>query len=125
MTLDAERKEGLDLIPQLARKGILALYGGGSETPNNLRAKGHGYWLYQASHEEIETYNAANGYCPIPGENIQNDGIKSGNPHFTMFEDAEKLAEQSEDGWICPECRQTRPDDERVEAGMKCRFCAY
>jgi len=26
---------------------------------------------------------------------------------------------------ICPECLQHRPDDDRVKAGMKCRFCAY
>ncbi len=26
---------------------------------------------------------------------------------------------------ICPECGQVRGDDERVKAGMRCRFCAY
>jgi len=29
------------------------------------------------------------------------------------------------DPYICPECGQYRPDDERVKHGMKCRFCAY
>lgn len=27
--------------------------------------------------------------------------------------------------FICPECNEFRPDDDRVIAGMKCRFCAY
>ena len=26
---------------------------------------------------------------------------------------------------ICPECRQLKPDDERVRNGMKCGQCAY
>lgn len=26
---------------------------------------------------------------------------------------------------ICPECGQPHPDDDRVKAGMRCRFCAY
>jgi formylmethanofuran dehydrogenase subunit E len=26
---------------------------------------------------------------------------------------------------ICPECGEPRPEDERVLAGLKCRFCAY
>ena len=26
---------------------------------------------------------------------------------------------------ICGECGEHRPDDDRVKAGMKCRFCAY
>ncbi len=25
---------------------------------------------------------------------------------------------------ICPECREYRPDDDRVKAGMKCGVCA-
>lgn len=29
------------------------------------------------------------------------------------------------DPYICPECRQYRPDDERVQNGMKCAQCAY
>lgn len=27
--------------------------------------------------------------------------------------------------FICPECGEYRPDDERVKNGMKCRYCAY
>ena len=26
---------------------------------------------------------------------------------------------------LCPECGEERADDDRVRAGMKCRFCAY
>ncbi len=26
---------------------------------------------------------------------------------------------------LCRECGQERPDDDRVAAGMRCRFCAY
>lgn len=26
---------------------------------------------------------------------------------------------------ICSECGQERPDDERVQGGMKCAYCAY
>ena len=26
---------------------------------------------------------------------------------------------------ICPECGEYRPDDARVESGMKCGICAY
>lgn len=26
---------------------------------------------------------------------------------------------------ICPECGESRPDDDRVKAGMKCGACAY
>ena len=29
------------------------------------------------------------------------------------------------DPYICPECHQFKPDDERVKAGMKCAQCAY
>lgn len=27
--------------------------------------------------------------------------------------------------WECPECGEFRPDDGRVEAGMRCYCCAY
>ena len=27
--------------------------------------------------------------------------------------------------YICPECGEERPDDDRVKQGMKCRHCAY
>jgi len=27
--------------------------------------------------------------------------------------------------FICPECRELRPDDERVKADLKCFFCTY
>jgi hypothetical protein len=26
---------------------------------------------------------------------------------------------------FCPECQEWRGDDERVDVGMKCSFCAY
>ena len=29
------------------------------------------------------------------------------------------------DPYVCPECRQYKPDDERVQSGMKCGQCAY
>lgn len=35
----------------------------------------------------------------------------------TYCSDCEKL--------VCPECGEFRPDDDRVQAGMKCGFCAY
>ncbi len=31
---------------------------------------------------------------------------------------------RSEDG-ICPECGRKDPEDERIQAGMKCSKCAY
>ena len=74
------------LILALATKGILAVYGG---------RKGHGFWLYPASPETIARWNATRGYTHLDdaGPCIQNDGQRSGNPYFTMFEDAEKLAQ--------------------------------
>ena len=35
------------------------------------------------------------------------------------------LEKNTFDPYICPECRQYRPDDERVKSGMKCEQCAY
>ena len=29
------------------------------------------------------------------------------------------------DPYVCPECGQYRPDDERVKVGMKCGQCSY
>lgn len=29
------------------------------------------------------------------------------------------------DPYVCPECGQYHPDDERVKSGMKCGGCAY
>ena len=29
------------------------------------------------------------------------------------------------DPYVCPECGQYKPDDERVQNGMKCGMCAY
>ena len=81
-----ERKEAAELTPQLETAGILAVYGGGS------RSKGHGFWLYTASPETIKRFSDTRGWSSLEAATvIRNDGKKSGNPLFTMFEDAEKL----------------------------------
>ena len=81
-----QRAEAEHLMEKLAASGILAIYGGGS------RGKGHGFWLYQATPEYIARYRADDytDLVELPPV-IQNDGKASGNPAFTMFEDAEKL----------------------------------
>lgn len=46
----------------------------------------------------------------------------------TLFDQLRAVAEtraEVEKPKRCPECGQCRPDDERVEAGMKCWYCAY
>ncbi len=72
------------LQAQLAERGILALYGG---------CKGHGFWLYPATPEALARWTATRGFTSYEGCGpcIQNDGVKSGNPYFTMFDDAERL----------------------------------
>lgn len=68
-----------ELQGHLASKGILAIYGG---------RKGHGFWLYPTSPEAISRYRLAHGYTDDMGPALRNDGKKSGNPGFWMFEDA-------------------------------------
>ena len=34
-------------------------------------------------------------------------------------------SEAIDQDWVCGECGEYRPDDGRVEAGMKCGHCAY
>ena len=85
-----ERKEVAELTPRLEAAGILAVYGGGS------RSKGHGFWLYTASAETIKRWGAFHGWSSLKNATvIRNDGKKSGNPLFTMFEDAVKLIEEA------------------------------
>jgi len=50
-------------------------------------------------------------------------GEKNGEPRRPT--EAELLAIVAYYKNFCPECLQYRPDDERVKAGLKCRFCAY
>ena len=85
-----ERKEAAELTPRLEAMGILAVYGGGS------RSKGHGYWLYTARPETIKRWHDTRGWTSLENATvIRNDGKKSGNPLFTMFEDAVKLIEET------------------------------
>ena len=32
---------------------------------------------------------------------------------------------EDDQDWVCGECGEYRPDDARVESGMKCGHCAY
>ncbi len=60
-------------------RNILALYG---------RGKGHGFWLYSTTPGFITKYKAEHGWCAIEGKAILNNGIRSGNQWFWMFDDA-------------------------------------
>lgn len=85
-----------EAIDRLADCGIVAMYGGGDES------KGHGFWLRQTNPEDAkrraawwrqarsmtnEQYTAERRHWD-EGAPLVNDGEKSGNPHFWMFEDA-------------------------------------
>ena len=73
--------EARELQTKLATQGILAVYGGDS--------KGHGFWLYRANPDAIARYEATRGYTHLDDVTlIPNDGKRSGNPSFTMFQDA-------------------------------------
>lgn len=48
--------------------------------------------------------------------------VDSGNFLILALERGE---EPFDEVLVCPECRQDRPDDDRVLAGMKCGPCAY
>ena len=81
-----EREEAAELTPRLEAAGYLAVYGGGS------RSKGHGFWLYNAPPETIKIWHDTRGWTSLEDlAAIRNDGKRSGNPLFTMFEDAVKL----------------------------------
>ena len=75
----------LTLINKLADKGIVAVYGGGA------KSKGHGFWMYQSTPEQARKVIEKGFYCDIPGKTLENDGQKSGNPYFWMYEDAKGL----------------------------------
>jgi hypothetical protein len=62
-------KKAEQLIDALRRNGYEAMYGGGR------KSKGHGFWI-----KNLAT-----------GQTLENDGVKSGNPYFFMFDDAKKL----------------------------------
>lgn len=84
-----ERKTAVALMDQLAKVGILAVYGGGS------RSKGFGFWLYRASPETIARFRATGGWTSLEDTTvIRNDGKNSGNPFFTMFADAAKMVKE-------------------------------
>lgn len=86
-----EREEAAQLRARLAGHGILAIYGGGS----GLLQKGHGFWLYRAGPEALARYKATNGWTHLDDVTvITNDGVRSGNPYFWMFDDAVKLLAQ-------------------------------
>lgn len=85
-----------EAIDRLADCGIVAMYGGGDES------KGHGFWLRQTNPEDAkrraawwrsagsmtnEQYTAERRHWE-EGTPLVNDGEKSGNPHFWMFDDA-------------------------------------
>lgn len=85
-----------EAIDRLADCGIVAMYGGGDES------KGHGFWLRQTNPEDAkrraawwrqagsmtnEQYLAERRHWE-EGTPLVNDGEKSGNPHFWMFDDA-------------------------------------
>ena len=83
MTKEEQREAEVQaVIDGFAEKGYLALYGG---------RKGHGFWIYRTTPEQVAVYYAVDGWCEIPGEIIQNNGRNSGNPYFWMMADAVKL----------------------------------
>lgn len=42
-----------------------------------------------------------------------------------MLGTKEEFEQVRKEKWRCPECDEIREGDARVEAGMKCGFCAY
>jgi hypothetical protein len=91
-TREEKEQAANELARRLAEKGIFAMYGG---------RKGYGFWLYRVGVEMakqlLEAFDPEKFWdladsiegTPI----IKNDGKKSGNPCFWMFDDALKLAE--------------------------------
>ncbi len=92
LTREEKEQAANELAKRLAEKGIYAMYGG---------RKGHGFWLYRVgvemAKELLEAFDPekfwdlADSFEQTPI--IKNDGKKSGNPCFWMFDDALKLAE--------------------------------
>jgi hypothetical protein len=70
---------------KLAEVGIVAIYGG---------TKGHGFWLAQTTPERaLSLFQNPNHYDGSPaGITLHNDGRKSGNTAFFMWDDALALA---------------------------------
>jgi len=93
-TCEEKEQVANELAKRLAEKGIYAMYGG---------RKGHGFWLYRVGVEMAKQFlgafdpekfwDLADSFEQTPI--IQNDGKRSGNPNFWMFDDALKLAEVS------------------------------
>ena len=91
-TREEKEQAANELAKRLAEKGIFAIYGG---------RKGHGFWLYRVGMELAKRlleafdpekfWDLADSFEQTPI--IKNDGKKSGNPCFWMFDDALKLAE--------------------------------
>ena len=91
-TREEKEQAANELAKRLAEKGIFAMYGG---------RKGHGFWLYRVGMEMAKQlleafdpekfWDLSDSFEQTPI--IKNDGKKSGNPCFWMFDDALKLAE--------------------------------
>jgi len=69
------------------------------------------------SRERAEELGEEVGRCNIHNRPVINRDC----PDCEMGMDAEGLEEYG----ICGECGEYRPEDARVEAGMKCGVCAY
>lgn len=109
MTIEErQRAEADSLIARFAEVGVLALWGGGSQTERHQNRKGHGFWLYQATPEAIAEYNARHGYCEIPGQAIEDDQNRSGNRYFWLMKDARELLRTLE---RCPQCRAAQDNN--------------
>ncbi len=92
-TLADKELDAQKLALRLAEQGIYAMYGG---------CKGHGFWLYRVGVEMAKTLvnqfdpeSSGSAYLFEQTPIIKNDGKRSGNPCFWMFDDALKLAEVS------------------------------
>ena len=91
-TREEKEQASNELAKRMAEKGIFAMYGG---------RKGHGFWLYRVGVEMAKQlleafdpekfWDLADSFEQTPI--IKNDGKKSGNPCFWIFDDALKLAE--------------------------------
>jgi len=74
----------LDARRALAAAGIASIYGG---------CKGHGFWLMKSTTEQAQRFIMESlSLSGITGEVMLNDGARSGNPYFFIFEDAEEIA---------------------------------
>ena len=66
---------------------------------------------WMSSTEKAEYHGEEVGRCNIHNQPVIN-------------RDCPDCEEEKRDG-VCGECGEYRPDDARVEAGMKCGVCAY